>query len=135
MSLGKRDNPLYLGTTQKVFSNARDLRNNMTKAEEMIWKYLRNRKLNGFKFRRQHPIAGYIADFYCHEARLIVEIDGGIHDIPDIQEHDYGRTFELEGLGIKVLRFRNEEVLSNLEEVLTTDYYLPLNLREARGEV
>jgi very-short-patch-repair endonuclease len=118
MGFAKKDNPLYLGASRKTFSNARNLRSNLTKAEELLWQNLRNRRLKGFKFRRQHPIAGYIADFYCHEARLVIEIDGGIHDLSDYQEHDIGRTIELEKLGIKVIRFKNKEILSDPEKVL-----------------
>ena len=118
MSFSKRDNPLYQGSSRKTFSNARELRNNMTESENILWQKLRNKRLNGLKFRRQHPIAGYIADFYCHESRLIIEIDGCIHDLSYNQEHDEGRTNELESLGIKVIRFSNEEVLNEIQKVL-----------------
>ena len=90
----------------------------MTEAEEMLWKHLRNNKLNGLKFRRQHPLDIYIADFYCHQKKLIIEIDGGVHDIPEQEEYDNGRTFELEEKGFKVLRFRNEDVLNDISSVL-----------------
>jgi len=112
------DNTLFLGSSRKAFSNARELRKSMTEAEVMLWEKLRNKKLKGLKFRRQHPIAGYIADFYCHEIKLIIELDGGIHDLPDYKEHDEGRTFKLEASVIMVIRFKNDEVLYNIEEVL-----------------
>jgi len=79
---------------------------------------LRNRKILGFKFRRQHPLDKYIADFYSHEAKLIIEIDGGIHNQLDSIEYDKNRSYELEELGIKVLRFTNEEVNESLGMVL-----------------
>jgi very-short-patch-repair endonuclease len=118
MGFKKTDNSLYLGAKRIDFSNARTLRRTSTEAEQLLWNKLRNKKLNGFKFRRQHPIAGYIADFYCHEARLIIEIDGGIHDLPDHQEYDVGRTHSLDNQGIRLIRFRNNEIIENLENVL-----------------
>lgn len=101
-----------------IFKNAKELRKSMTEAEEILWKHLRNNKLNGLKFRRQHPLDIYIADFYCHQKKLIIEIDGGVHDIREQEEYDKGRTFELEEKGFKVLRFRNEDVLNELNSVL-----------------
>jgi very-short-patch-repair endonuclease len=118
MGINKRDNPLFLGSSGKTFSNAKELRKSMTQAEVLLWNILRNKKLKGLKFRHQHPIAGYIADFYCHEIKLIIELDGGIHQLSDYKEHDEGRTFELEALGIKIIRFKNDEVLDNIEEAL-----------------
>jgi very-short-patch-repair endonuclease len=84
-----------------IFKNAKELRKSMTEAEEILWKHLRNNKLNGLKFRRQHPLDIYIADFYCHQKKLIIEIDGGVHDTPEQEEYDNGRTFELEEKGLK----------------------------------
>jgi very-short-patch-repair endonuclease len=101
-----------------IFSKAKELRKSMTVAEEILWKHLRNNKLNGLKFRRQHPLDIFIADFYCHNKRLIIELDGGIHDTPEQKEYDEGRTFELEEKGFKILRFKNEEVINNIENVL-----------------
>jgi very-short-patch-repair endonuclease len=118
MSNSKKDNPLFLGSSRKAFSNARELRKSMTDAEVLLWEKLRNKKFKGLKFRRQHPIAGYIADFYCHEKKLIIELDGGIHELSDYKEHDEGRTFELEASGIIIIRFKNDKVLDNIEEVL-----------------
>jgi len=70
------------------------------------------------KFRRQHPIHLYIADFYCHETRLIVEVDGGIHNTSHVKEHDENRSAELDRLGKTVIRFTNEEIIQNIEKVL-----------------
>ncbi|WP_425568849.1 endonuclease domain-containing protein [Pedobacter jeongneungensis] len=89
-----------------------------TDAEEMMWQCLRNKKILNFKFRRQHPLHQYIADFYCHEAKLIIEIDGGIHNNPENQEYDQNRTVELMKIGITVIRFTNEDVNNNLDEVI-----------------
>ena len=90
----------------------------MTPAEKKLWDYLKGKSLSGFKFRRQHPIKKFIVDFYCHELKLVIELDGSIHDQPDQAEHDLGRKFELEEFGLKVIRFRNEEVFDLTEEVL-----------------
>ena len=95
----------------------RDLRKNQTETEELLWQNLRNRKLNGLKFLRQHPIVYdrftknikfFIADFYCAEKNLVVELDGKIHDFQ--KEYDENRDMIIQSKGIKVLRFKNEEV-------------------------
>jgi very-short-patch-repair endonuclease len=112
-----RDN-LFYAAKPGIFKKASVLKHEMTTAEKILWKYLRNRKLNGLKFRRQHPLDIFIADFYCHEKKLIVEVDGGIHDDQEQKEYDGGRSFELTEKGYKILRFDNEEVLFNVENVL-----------------
>lgn len=101
-----------------IFVKARELRKSMTVAEEILWRHLRNGKLDGLKFRRQHPIDIFIADFYCPQKRLVIELDGGIHDNIDQKEYDEGRTFELEEKGYKLIRFKNEEVVNDIENVL-----------------
>lgn len=101
-----------------IFKKAKELRKSVTEAEEILWKHLRNNKLNGLKFRRQHPLDIFIADFYCHQKKLIIELDGGIHDTIEQKEYDDGRTFELEEKGFKILRFRNKEVINDLGNVL-----------------
>ncbi len=118
MGFKKTDKVLYLGAKGRSFSNARMLRSTSTLAEQILWDSLGNKKIKGYKFRRQHPIAGFIADFYCHEARLIIEIDGEIHDLPDYSEHDEGRSYMLENQDIKVIRFKNIEIRENLDSVL-----------------
>ena len=95
----------------------RKLRRDSTEAEKVIWRALRNRRLDGHKFRRQHPIGKFVADFCCMEAMLIVEIDGGQHAIDE--ERDAARTAYLGSQGYHVVRFWNNEVLENLEGVLT----------------
>jgi very-short-patch-repair endonuclease len=87
------------------------LRAEQTQAETMLWQMLRNRKLIGFKFRRQVVVGRYVADFYCHERKLIVELDGGVHSGPDQQSHDQNRDTALLSLGLRILRIPNEEVL------------------------
>jgi very-short-patch-repair endonuclease len=94
---------------------ARKLRRESTEAETRLWHHLRNRRLLGFKFRRQHPVGGHVADFLCEETRLIVEVDGGQHaDSPA----DAVRTATLEAAGYHVLRFWNHDVLGNTDGVL-----------------
>jgi very-short-patch-repair endonuclease len=97
---------------------ARELRQNMTLAENRMWYFLRNRRLKGYKFVREYVIDGYIADFACREKKLVIEIDGSQHI--DAAEYDQQRTKYLNSLGYKVLRFWNNEVLSNIEIVLNT---------------
>jgi len=89
----------------------------MTDAEIVLWAYLKD-GINGLKIRRQHPISLYIADFYCHKAKLIIEIDGPIHNDPDIRHADGLREKELERLGNTIVRFTNQEVMEKPEEVI-----------------
>ncbi|KQX97389.1 DNA methylase [Rhodanobacter sp. Root480] len=95
---------------------ARGLRRAMTDVERLLWRYLRNRHLSGWKFRRQHEVGHYIVDFVCAEAMLVVELDGGQHaELVDYDEH---RTQYLHSMGYRVLRFWNNDVLANIESVL-----------------
>jgi very-short-patch-repair endonuclease len=102
----------------KLYQYARELRQESTAAEKLLWAELRNRKLNGLKFRRQHPIDKFIADFYCNEKKLVVELDGGVHAEKINEEYDEARTAMLTGLNIIVLRFKNEDVINDIKDVL-----------------
>jgi very-short-patch-repair endonuclease len=102
------------GLYRKLIKAAEEMRKNPTPAEVFLWVHLKNKK-TGNKFRRQHVLFRFIVDFYCIETGLIVEVDGGIHD--ENTESDIERDCILESLGCKVLRFRNEDVLSNIESV------------------
>ena len=104
-------------TPAQVQQRARELRQQMTPAEKLLWSRLRSKQLNGLKFRRQHPLGPFIADFYCAAHRLVVEVDGDIHDLQ--AERDAARTEQFEQHGYRVIRFRNEQVLNNIEDVLT----------------
>ena len=104
--------PHYYGASKRIFDNAKLLRKKSTAAEDLLWQIIRNRKVAGFKFRRQHPLKCFIADFYCHEALLVIEIDGSIHNIEAIKQYDKQREEEIIELGITVLRFSNEAVFS-----------------------
>ena len=93
-------------------------RNNPTRAEAFLWGYLKGSKLDGRKFRRQKSIKNFIVDFYCPEEKLIVELDGDLHFDEEAKQYDKQRAKKLEGLGLKVIRFENQDVLYNLEAVL-----------------
>ena len=105
-----------------ILRNARDLRSTMTDAENLLWLLLRDRRFCGFKFRRQHPVSRYILDFYCHKAKLAIELDGGGHASDEQMAYDAERTKELQGTAIKVLRFWNSDVLKDVELVLESIY-------------
>ena len=111
---------LHSNATGKLYEYARGMRKEPTIAEKFLWKFLRNKKLDELKFRRQHPLDKFIADFYCHEKRLVVEVDGGVHNEKEAKESDAGRTYELKELGIIVIRFTNEEVQYKIDWVLQT---------------
>lgn len=116
---GKRNlNNMHFGAEAFSFNAAENLRKYQTKAETALWQELMNKKLNGIKFRRQHPVSRFVVDFYCHSAKLVVELDGGIHKNPEVKENDDNRQHELEGLGLKVIRFSNDEVLLDMETTL-----------------
>lgn len=107
---------MYYGALPETFSAAKILRDNMTTCEKLLWEKLKLKQVCGLRFRRQHPIVFFIADFYCHEARLVIEIDGDIH----IQQREYddGRSAEMEKYFIKVIRFTNSEVENNIDYVI-----------------
>ena len=111
--------PFHNSAGPRRFENARFLRKVQTGAEAALWQRIRSKKLNGFKFRRQHPVDYYIVDFYCHECRLVTEVDGRIHEQNDNPDYDKNRTEDLMALGLMVIRFTNEEVLQNIDLVLS----------------
>lgn len=96
----------------------RRLRNNMTETERLLWDRIKRRKINGHKFRRQYSIGGFIIDFYSPELKTAIEIDGGYHLEEDQRVYDKERQRIFESIGIKVLRFTNDEVFSNIDSVL-----------------
>ena len=95
------------------------LRDNMTIAESILWENLKGKQIQNLRFRAQHPIDIFIADFYCHPLRLIIEVDGDIHKNKDQKEYDIGREAELKYLGILVIRFTNEKILNNISKVIS----------------
>jgi very-short-patch-repair endonuclease len=119
-----------------LVERARELRKTQTTAEALLWELLRNRQLLGFKFRRQHQFGDYIADFYCHEAQLVIECDGRVHDPNEAWHHDQERDAYMIAQGLRVLRFPNERILSDTENILEEiAVFLPSPLgRGAGGE-
>ncbi len=109
---------MFYGATSEVFQKAQMLRSSMTKAERSLWDRLSNNQLDGFKFRRQHPIGPYVADFYCHKARLVIEVDGKDHNQTERKQNDEVRDIEMKELGLKVIRVKNEEVLNDIDKVI-----------------
>ena len=107
---------MYYGAKTSTFEAARILRGNMTFYEKLLWERLKLKQICGLRFRRQHPIDFFIADFYCHEAKLVVEIDGEIHY--QHKEYDDGRSAEMERYSIKVIRFTNYEVENKIDFVV-----------------
>lgn len=103
--------------TREKIQRAKELRQNMTEAEKILWQHLRANRLDGWHFRRQQIIAGYIVDFYCHAASLIIELDGEIHQKQ--LEADRERDTSLAKRGFHILRFRNEDIFTRSSEVLT----------------
>ena len=104
--------------SSKLRSNARTLRRNSTDAERILWSELRDHRLAGAGFRRQVPIEGYIADFVCHAARLVIELDGGQHFSDEAEQRDASRSIVIEAKGFHVLRFSNHDVMTNRDGVL-----------------
>ena len=111
---------MFYGAKSETFETARILRKNTTLAEKILWKKLRDRNIFKIKFRRQHPVNVFIVDFYCHELKIAIEVDGEIHYDKTRSEYDCGRTAELEKLGITLLRFTNQEVIFNMKSVIST---------------
>ncbi len=104
--------------TKEKAALARELRRQMTKPEKILWQQLRTNRLNGLHFRRQQVIAGFIVDFYCHKVALAIELDGSIHQ--QQIENDQERDKALSEIGVRVLRFQNEEVITNINLVLSS---------------
>ena len=106
--------PVY----QNIKQLARELRKHGTPAEKILWKHLRNRKLAGLRFLRQHPIGGYIADVYCPVLKLVIKLEGSVHDEPEQRKFDRERFAEFRIRGFRVLRVRNEVVMTDVNQVL-----------------
>ncbi|MEM8640970.1 MAG: endonuclease domain-containing protein [Cyanobacteria bacterium P01_G01_bin.54] len=111
-----KDSARIRGTTPQIDQAATQLRKQQTPAEIKLWKALRGRQLAGLKFRRQHPVGSFILDFYCPACKLVVEVDGEIHN--QQRDYDQARTEKLQSFGYRVLRVTNEAVLNDLPAVL-----------------
>jgi very-short-patch-repair endonuclease len=108
---------MFYNAKTHIFEKAKMLRRTMTESEQKLWEELKGKKMLGLRFRPQHPIDIFIADFYCHSLKLVVEVDGGIHKSIEQKEYDFGREGELENWGLKVIRFTNEEIENNITQV------------------
>lgn len=108
------------GTSQELKQIVRNIRKEPTFSEQKLWMHLRNKQLDGIKFRRQHPVGGFIVDFYCPSARLAIELDGGVHLDSEQSSYDLLRQKELAEQGVKVIRFWNSEVDREIDAVLQT---------------
>ena len=108
---------MHYGASKTIFQYAEALRKNMTVSEKGVWEKLCKNQL-GTRIRRQHPIWKYIADYYCHELKLIIEIDGEIHLSKEIKEYDINRDVTLTEYGIEIMRFTNGEVINGIDKVI-----------------
>ena len=105
---------MFYGSSPIIFANAKKLRNEPTSSEIIFWNLLKQNFPN-YRFKRQHPISDYIADFYCHKLKLVLEIDGNMHDTKEAKENDLIRDEFMHSLNLKMLRFTNDEVCKNGE--------------------
>jgi len=108
---------MFYGANAYLFSKAKELRNNPTDAERLLWQEINKSKL-GVRFKMQHPLSRWIVDFYCHPLKLVIELDGGYHENKEQKEKDEGRSHEINKFGIKILRFTNEEIEHNVLKVM-----------------
>jgi cyclase len=117
-AMKKIEYDMHLGAGPHLFEIARILRAQETDAEKFLWTKLCNKQL-GVKFRRQHPMYDYVVDFYCHSHRLVIEVDGPVHTTVEAKFNDSVRSRAFEEFQIEVMRFTNEEVLQNIEDVVS----------------
>ncbi|HPB24547.1 MAG TPA: endonuclease domain-containing protein [Bacteroidales bacterium] len=111
-------NDMHYGSNHFAFEKAREFRDKMTDAEKILWEALRNNQFLGLKFRRQHPINRFVVDFYCHKYKLVIELDGNIHDLAEVKNNDEKREVELKKLGLNILRLKNYEITESLKASL-----------------
>jgi very-short-patch-repair endonuclease len=117
--LGKSiERVMYFGAKPDLFRMAKDMRRNPTESEKVLWNILRKYRSKGFIFCQQHPIYIFIADFYCHKLKLVIEVDGEIHFNEEALEHDDGRSGVMEKFGIRIVRFTNDQVFNNQINVI-----------------
>ncbi|MFY7911952.1 MAG: DUF559 domain-containing protein [Emticicia sp.] len=109
---------MFYGATPEIFEFAKRNRANPTPAEDLLWNYLCKNQLDGLRFKRQHPIGQYIADFYCHSVKLVIELDGSIHRLPQVFQNDLEKEDFIKANGLKILRFTNQEVFKNVNDIL-----------------
>ncbi len=120
---------MFYNASPRIFENAKLLRENMTASEKILWDRLKCKQLLGLRFKPQHPIDIFIADFYCHQVKLVIEVDGGYHKNKDQREYDIGRESDLDKWGIKVIRFYNEDIENDIDRVLKEIEKTCINLK------
>ena len=111
------DNDMYYGAMPYLFKKAKELRLNPTEAEARLWAHISRSQL-GVRFKAQHPIAEFIADFYCHQHKLVIEVDGEIHNTDEQRKYDLMRTSIFNEYGIQEIRFTNEEIEKDIDAVI-----------------
>jgi very-short-patch-repair endonuclease len=107
---------MFYGAKPIIFERAKYLRENMTDTEKILWNELKLNKIDGYRFKAQHPIDIYVVDFYCHKAKLVIEIDGKMHEFQ--KNEDISRADEIKSFGLKVIRFSNNDIRKNLTNVI-----------------
>ena len=108
---------MFYGAMKPIFARAEELRKNPTEDEKLLWQHLKAKQL-GVRFKRQHPMWKYIADFYCHELKLVIEVDGSVHNLKEVMEYDKVREEDIISFGIKVIRFTNTEIRTDITSVV-----------------
>ncbi len=108
----------HFNSNEESFRRAKALRKDSTSAEKLFWRLVKNRQFENLKFRRQHPIGSFIVDFYCHEKRLVIELDGSVHEDEFIKQYDKRREQVLKSFGLIIVRFENGDIIRNLDLVI-----------------
>ena len=124
---------MHLRASQTIFQNAYQLRSRLTEAEEILWEHLKDRKMEGIRFRRQHPLFKFVADFYAHQLKLVIELDGDHHAQGVQKFYDLDRTEILSEYRITVIRFSNYEVLYHLDLVLDCIRRKVVEMKNSKG--
>jgi cyclase len=119
---------MNFGASPVIFGRAKNLRNNQTFAEKLLWSRLRNNQL-GVRFRRQHPISSFVVDFYCQKHLLVIEVDGNVHLDKTVQMEDQTKTESLIALGLHVVRFTNKEIIDDIDRVVNQIKNILLQLK------
>ncbi len=123
---------MHINASARIFSNASKLRREETMAEKVLWDHLKNRQIEGEKFRRQHPIKDFVLDFYCYKLRLVIEVDGRQHLKPEAKFYDKNRTEILEAYSLVFLRFSNQMVLHSTQYVVDIIRHKVIELKQIR---
>jgi len=109
---------MFYGAKPETFLKAKVLREKMTIPEKLLFERLRKNQVLGLRFKAQHPIGQFIVDFYCHQLRLVIEVDGEIHENNEAKEYDCNRSLELEKFELKVIRFKNKDIIDDTDSVI-----------------